>query len=102
MIDDSFIVHIPKKRMWEKINDILLEMGYNWDGASARKHWNMYTDKSCIRMDHQNKLLSFASFRYYKKENCLIFTTKDFMRLYNKSHGFLGGIRMLLVKFKLR
>jgi len=99
---DSFIVHISKKRLWEKINDLLIDLGYRWDGASARGHWKMFGNQSCIDINHETKTMSFGSIRHYKKVGELIFSAKDFMSLYNKYRGFFGFIRMFFMRVKLQ
>lgn len=102
MMDDTFVVHIPKKKMWKKINDLLIKMGYNWEGASAREYWYVSGDKSCIRIDHINKILFCAMLDHYKMFGYYIFSTKDFMRMYYRFHGYFGWFRFLIIRQKLK
>lgn len=99
---DSFVVHAPTKKIWEKINNICIFKGYNWDGASARKFWHVNGEKSCIRINHETKKMSTASKRFYEREECIVFTSKDFMSLYNRTNGFFGSIRILILKIKFK
>jgi hypothetical protein len=101
MSDDYFVVHIPKKKMWEKISDILVGMGYYWDGASARNYWHVFGDQSCIRIDHESKQLMFSGKRWYQRHHECIFDTKTFMNLYNKFYGFFGFFRTLILRVNL-
>lgn len=102
MISDSFVVHVPNKKSWLKINDILIEKGYSWDGASARKYWKVFGKNSCVCINHTTKKLMFSSRRYYASRESCIFTDKDFLFMYNNTHGVFGVFRVLTLRAVLK
>lgn len=99
---DVFIVHIPKKRLWLKIDTILTERGYSWDGASARNCWRFFGKNSCVFIDNETRKLTFGNKKHYKAQSHLIFTAKDFLIMYNNSHGFFGTIRLFILGIVLK
>ena len=96
-IQDFFIVHTPKKHLWDKVIDICIERGYAGSGILTKGCWSVYGENSCIKLDHGRKEIMLAPIQSYEK-NHYVFPVKYFLSMHRNTSGILGAIKKRIIK----